>query len=156
MVDGEGMGRTVLTLLGIAGIAVGAVLIAQKFVNPAKEKAQANQKILTDAYEPQLFGCYLLEDAEIPAGLPKPGVDEDLVYVAVVVLYPGVDRVPEPKDHRMIGINGRDEYLEPAHIDYATTEEGTELTLVFRTDNSFQYGSLIRGEKRLFDHITPD
>jgi hypothetical protein len=153
MADAKGMGRTILTILGIAAIAVGAVLVAQRFANPAKEKAQANQKVLTHAYEPQLRGCFLLEDSEVPESLPKPAVDEDLVYVSILVLYPGVERVPEPRDHRLIGVNGNDEYLEPAHVDYAVTEEGAELTLVFRANNSFQFGRLVRGETLLFERV---
>lgn len=153
MADARGMGRTILTILGIAAIAVGAVYIAQRFAAPAKEQAQAKEKILTDAYEPQVLECYQLQDSDVPAGLPKAGVDEDLIYVAVVVLYPGVDRVPEPKEHRFIGINGRDDYLEPVHIDYQVTEDGAELTLVFRTVNSFQYGRLVRGEKQISERV---
>jgi hypothetical protein len=147
------MGRTILTILGIAAIAVGAVFIAQRFANPAKEKLQANQKVLTGAYKPQLVDCLVLEDTEVPESLPRPGVDEDLVYVAIIVLYPGVERVPEPKDHRLIGVNGRDEYLEPAHLDYEETEEGAELTLVFRTDSSFQFGRLVRGATEIFERV---
>jgi len=147
------MGRTVLTMLGIAALAVGAVLLAQRFASPAKEQVQQRQKELTHAYEARLVECYQLQDTEIPAGLDRPGVDEDLVYVAIVVLYPGVDRVPQPKDHRLIGVNGQNEYLEPAHIDYTLTEEGAELTLVFKTDNAFQFGRLVRGDKTLFDRV---
>ncbi|HEX5137028.1 MAG TPA: hypothetical protein VFY93_08660 [Planctomycetota bacterium] len=147
------MGRTVLTIFGIAAIAVGAVFIAQRFANPAKERVQQGQKVLTQAYEPQYRECYQLQDSEIPAGLPKPGVDEDLIYVAIVVLYPGVERVPEPKDHRLIGINGENAYLEPVNIDYEVTEEGAELTLVFRTDNGFRFARLVRGDKTISDHV---
>ncbi len=147
------MGRTILTILGIAGIAIGAVFIAQRFASPAQEKVEANQKVLTGAYRPQLVECRVLEDSEVPEPLPQPDVDEDLVYVAVVVLYPGVERVPEPKDHRLIGVNGRDEYLEPAHLDYEVTEEGAELVLVFRTDSSFQFGRLVRGATDLFERV---
>jgi len=153
MADARGMGRTILTILGIAAIAVGAVFIAQRFASPAKEQMQAGQKVLTRAYEPTLVECVLLEDSDVPEALPKPEVDEDLAYVAVVLLYPGVERVPEPKDHRLIGINGQDGYLEPAHIDYEVTEDGAELTLVFRTDSSFQFGRLVRGETVLFERV---
>jgi len=147
------MGRTILTIFGIAAIAVGAVFVAQRFASPAKEQVQQSQKVLTQAYEAQLVECYQLQDSDIPDGLPKPAVDEDLVYVAVVVLYPGVERVPEPKDHRLIGVNGENTHLEPAHIDYAVSEEGAELTLVFRTDNGFRYGRLVRGEKTISERV---
>jgi hypothetical protein len=147
------MGRTVLTILGIAAIAIGAVFFAQRYVSPAKEQAQAKEQVLTHAYKPSLVECRVFEDAEIPDDLPKPGVDEDLVYVGVVVLYPGVDRVPNPSEHRLIGINGRDAFLDPVHADTGLAEDGTELVLIFKTDNSFRFGRLVRGDAVLFDRV---
>ena len=147
------MGRIVLTVFGIAAIAFGAVFFAQRYMNPAKEQAQASQKVLTHAYQPKFVECRVLEDSEVPDSLPRPKVDEDLIYITVVVLYPGVDRVPDPREHKLIGINGRNDYLEPAHVDYVLTEEGAELILVFRTDNSFLFGRLVRGDKVLFEHV---
>ena len=61
--------------------------------------------------------------------------------------------MPEPKDHRLIGINGENEHLESVHIDYLVIEEGTELTLVFRTDNAFRYGRLVRGDKTISERV---
>ena len=147
------MGRTILTILGIAAIGGAAVFIAQKFAGPAGEKAEANQKVLTHAYKPKFEECRELTDEEVPDSLPRPGVDEDLVYVGVVVLYPGVDRVPEPRDHRLIGVNGGDGYLEPVHTEIEAGEEGAYLTLVFRATNAFQFARLVRGEEVLFERI---
>jgi len=147
------MGRTVVTLLFFAALGVGAVFVAKRFVNPARDQAQASQKVLTHAYQPKFLECRVLEDSEIPASLPRPGVDEDLVYVEVVVLYPGVERVPDPGDHRLIGVNGESMSLDPADTEYAVTEEGAELTLIFRTNNSFSFGRLVRGDKVLFERV---
>ena len=94
-----------------------------------------------------------LEDEEIPESLPRPAVDEDLVYVAVVVLYPGVDRVPEPLGHRLLGVNGAHAALDPADAICTESEEGAYVTLIFRTDNSFQFGRLVRGEETLFERV---
>lgn len=137
----------------IAAIGVGAVLVAQRFIGPASEKVEAGQKILTQAYKPKFELCRALADDEIPESLPRPGVDEDLVYVEVVILYPGVDRVPEPRDHRLIGVNGADGFLEPESVDYAESEQGAFLTLVFRADNAFQFARLVRGEEVLFERV---
>ncbi len=147
------MGRILLTILGIAAIGVGAVFVAQRFMGPASEKVEASQKVLTQAYKPKFVECRAIEDDEIPESLPRPGVDEDLVYVTIVVLYPGVDRIPEPRDHRLIGVNGADGFLEPADVSYTESEEGAYLKLVFRTDNAFQFGKLVRGEEVLFDRV---
>ncbi len=147
------MRRTLITILGIAAIAVGAVLVAQKFAGPAGEKAEASQKVLTHAYKPKFDRCRALDDEEVPESLPRPGVDEDLVYVGVVILYPGVDRVPEPRDHRLIGVNGADAYLEPVHTEIEESEDGAYLTLVFRATNAFQFARLVRGEEVLFERI---
>ncbi len=147
------MGRILLTIFGIAAIGVGAVLFAQRFMGPASEKAQANQKVLTQAYTPKFVECRALEDDEIPDSLTRPGVDEDLVYIAVVVLYPGVERVPEPRAHRLIGVNGADGFLEPESVDYDVTEEGAELTLIFRATNGFQFARLVRDAEVIFERV---
>jgi hypothetical protein len=150
------VGRIIFTILGFAAIGVGGIFIAQRYAGPAAEKAEAGKKVLTHAYEPQFRGCRALDDEEVPESLPRPGVDEDLVYVEVVVLYPGVERVPEPRAHRLIGVNGADGALEPETIDVSETEEGAFLTLVFRADNAFQFARLVRDEEVLFERIDLD
>ena len=147
------MGRTVLTVLGIAAIAFGAVLVAQRFAGPSDGKATGKEKDLTHAYKPKFMECRALEDEEIPESLARPGVDEDLIYIAVVLLYPGVERVPEPRDHRLIGVNGGSGYLDPADVDYEVNEDGALLTVIFRANNEFQFGKLVRGEEVLFERV---
>lgn len=147
------MGRTILTILGIAALAIVAVIFAQKMTTPAQEKVEAGKKVLTNAYEPRLEDCYVPQDAELPAGIRRPGVDEDLVYVAVVVLYPGVDQAPTPAEHRLIGVNGGDAVLEPLRTSTEVTEEGTYLTLLFRTDHTFEFGRLAREKEILFERV---
>lgn len=150
------MGRTVLTILGIAGLAIVAVIFAQKMTQPAQEKVEAGRKVLTNAYEPQLEDCYVPQDAELPADVRRPGVDEDLVYVVVVVLYPGVDQVPTPAEHRLADVNGGDAVLEPLRTRTEVAEDGTYLTLLFRTDHTFEFGSLVREKDVLFERISLD
>jgi hypothetical protein len=153
MADAMGVGRAALTLLGFVAIGAAVIFVAQRFMGKGDGNGPTGQKILTHAYNPQLVECRLIPDEEIPESLPRPGVDEDVVYIAVVVLYPGVDRVPEPRDHRLIGVNGADGFLEPLDVDYDLIEDGAELTLVFRTDNSFRFARLVRGAESLFDRV---
>jgi hypothetical protein len=147
------VGRILLTLLGLSAIAGGAVYIAHKFVGPAHDKVEANKQVLTEAYKPKLVGCRALDDGDLPPTLERPGVDEDVLYVEVVLLYPGVDRVPQPLSHRLLGVNGEKVVLDPVAVDYAEDEEGTYLTLVFKADNSFQHARLFRDEELLVDRV---
>jgi hypothetical protein len=153
MADAMGVGRAALTLLGFVAIGAAVIFVAQRFLGSKGETADPSHKVLTQAYQPQLVECRLIPDEEIPESLPRPGVDEDVVYIAVVVLYPGVERVPEPLEHRLIGVNGEKVALDPADASYDVTEGGAELTLVFRTDNSFQFARLVRGEESLFERV---
>jgi hypothetical protein len=146
------VGRTALTLVGIAALAVAAVFIAQRMLQPTQEKVEQGQKVLTQAYRPKLLECYVLEDAEVPAGLPRPDVSEDLLYLAVLVLYPGVDRAP-PGDHRFAAVNGGEGTLDPADVATEADDEGTTMTLVFKVDSSFEFARLVRGEEVLFDRV---
>jgi hypothetical protein len=141
-----------ITLLAIAALAVGAVLVAQRFAAPTKEKVEQGQKVLTHAYRPQLQGCRALEDAEIPEALPRPGVDEDLLYVGVEILYPNVERAP-PGSYRLVRINGGEGTLDPIDTISEVADEGVFLMLVFRTNNGFLSGRLMRDDEALFENV---
>jgi hypothetical protein len=141
------------SILVIGGIGVAAVIFAMRFIKPAGEQAEARQKVLTEAYQPLLVECVELAFDEIPEPLPRPGVDEDLVYVAIVVLYPGVERVPDPGAHRLIGVNGKQEAMDPANVDYEVTEDGALMTLVFKANNAFQFARLVRGEETVLERV---
>lgn len=149
--DALGVGRS--SILVIGGIGVAAVIFAMRFIKPAGEQAEASQKVLTQAYQPALVECVELAYDEIPESLPRPGVDEDLMYVAVTVLYPGVERVPDPAAHRFIGVNGKQEALDPVNTDYDVTEDGATLTLIFKANNAFHFARLVRGEETILERV---
>jgi len=148
------VGRATLTILGLAIVAVAATFIAKNALRPNQEEVQRKQDVLTHAYLPSLIECTIVEDSDLPPTLPRPEVDEDLLYIAVVVFYPGVDRVPEPREHRLERVNGvAGVVLEPVHTSYEQDEDGTYITLLYRTDNSFRYGRMVRGDRPLFERV---
>jgi len=149
--------RLSLTALGLTVVAVAAVLFAKSYMRPAQEKVQRRQSVLTNAYQARLVECMILEDRDLPVGLRRPDVDEDLVYVQVTVLYPGVDRVPSPNEHVLIEINGVTETeLAPVHTSSESDEEGSFLYLVYKTDHGFEAARMARDGKRLFDKVSLD
>jgi hypothetical protein len=145
------VGKSAIICIGAIGI--GAIIFAMKFLKPAGEQAEASRTVLTDAYKPRVVACRELEYDEIPESLPRPEVDEDLVYVAITVLYPGVDRVKEPKAHRLIGVNGEQVALDPVEMEYGEVDEGTELTLIFKASTSFEYARLVHGEETVSERV---
>lgn len=151
------MQRLSLTALGLAVVTVAAVLFAKSYMRPAQEKVQRRQEVLTNAYQAQLIDCAILEDSELPAGLRRPEVDEDLIYLQVTVLYPGVDRVPSPEKHVLKEINGvREAELQPVHTAVDTDEEGSYLYVVYQTSSAFEAARMAREGIRLFEKVTLD
>jgi len=149
--------RLLLTALGLTVLTVTAVLFAKSYMRPAQEKAQRSQAVLTNAYQAQLVECLVLEDAELPAGLRRPDVDEDLIYVQVTVLYPGVDHVPSPEKHVLREINGVIETeLQPVHTSSEIDDEGSFLYLVYQTNRGFEAAALARDGMRLFAKVDVD
>jgi hypothetical protein len=155
--EGRGVKRLSLTALGLTVVAVAAVLFAKSYMRPAQEKAQRSQEVLTNAYQAQLVECLVLEDAELPAGLRRPDVDEDLIYVQVTVLYPGVDRVPSPEKHVLKEINGVTETeLQPVHTSAESDDVGSFLYLIYRTNHGFEAARMARDGMHLFDKVDLD
>ncbi|MHC4972889.1 MAG: hypothetical protein ACYTG3_11210 [Planctomycetota bacterium] len=151
------MRRFSLTALGLTIVTVAAVLFAKSYMRPAQEKVQRGKEVLTNAYQAQLVECVELDPTDLPEGLRRADVDEDLVYVQVTVLYPGVERVAAPEEHLLSEINGVvDTQLRPVHTSSDTDDEGTFLYLVYRTDSSFEAASLARDGKRLFKKVALD
>lgn len=151
------MRRLSLTALGFTVVTVAAVLFAKSYMRPTQEKVQREQKVLTDAYRPQLLECMFLEDTDLPPSLRRPEVDEDLAYVQVTILYPGVDAAPTPDQHVLEEVNGAyDTKLRPVHTSTETGVEGTFLFLVFRTDHAFEAARMTRDGMRLFGKVALD
>lgn len=151
------MQRLSLTALGLAVVTVAAVLFAKSYMRPAQEKVQQRQDVLTNAYEARLVECRILEDNELPAGLRRAEVDEDLIYVQVTVLYPGVDRAPAPEKHFLKEINGViATELQPVHTSADSDEDGSYLYLVYQTNNAFEAARMARDGIRLFAKVALD
>ena len=152
------MRRFSLTALGLTVVTVAAVLFAKSYMRPAQEKVQRSREVLTNAYKAQLVECVVLETTDLPEGLRRPGVDEDLMYVQVTVLYPGVERAPgSPEKHVMREINGVIETeLRPVHTSSFSNEEGNFLDLVYQTNSSFEAARMALDGKRLFAKVTLD
>ena len=153
----ESVKRSGLTFLGIAIVAVSAILIAKGALHPAKESVERSQDVLTKAYEAKLIECFVVEDADLPKTLARPKVDEDLLYIQVAVLYPGVDRVPSPLDHVLDSINGLPgTELKPVHTSYDEDEAGAYLLLIYQTDLAFESARMVHKGELLFERILLD
>jgi hypothetical protein len=79
-------------------------------------------------------------------------VDEDLLYVGVEILYPNVERAP-PGSYRLVRINGGEGTLDPIDTISEVADEGVFLMLVFRTNNGFLSGRLMRDDEALFENV---
>jgi len=149
--------RFSLTALGLTVVTVAAVLFAKSYMRPAQEKVQRGQEVLTNAYQARLIECVVIEETELPEGLRRRRIDEDLVYVQVTVLYPGLDQAPSPEKHILSEINGVAESdLQPVHTAVESDEDGSFLYLVYQTDSSFEAARLVHDGKRLFANVTLD
>jgi hypothetical protein len=148
------VGRGTLTLLGIAAVAVAAIFIAKGMLRPAKEEVERLAPVLTGQYAPQLQECVLLEDSQLPEGLAPPKVDEDLRYVQVEILYPGVEKTPPPADHLLERVNGGGGApLEPVWNDTDVTEDGAYVYLIYKATTSFEYARLTRRGEVVLERI---
>lgn len=151
------MRRFSLTMLGLTIVTVAAVLFAKSYMRPAQEKVQRGKAVLTNAYQARLVECAVLEDADLPEGLRRAAVDEDLVYVQVTVLYPGVERVPTPEEHVLKEVNGvKATELRPVHTSFDSDEAGSYLYVVYRTDSAFEAARMMRDGNLLFEKVALD
>ncbi|MHC4224382.1 MAG: hypothetical protein ACYSX0_01420 [Planctomycetota bacterium] len=149
------MKRFVVTIVGLAVVGGAAIFIGSKFLEPAQEKAQSKESVLTGAYAPRLDDCRALEDGELPEGLRPPAVGEDLLYVSVVVLYPGAAETPDLRTYLLDHVNGvQENALIPIHTEAEEGEEGMYVYLTFRTDGSFESGRLVHDAKPILEHVS--
>lgn len=151
------MRRFSLTALGLTIVTVAAVLFAKSYMRPAQEKVQRGKEVLTNAYRARVVDCVVVEDADLPEGLRRAGVDEDLVYVQITVLYPGVERAPTPEEHVLKEINGViGTELRPVHTSFEHDHDGCYLFLVYRTNSAFDGARMARDGKLLFNEVSLD
>jgi len=148
--------KGVFGILGIAVVAGAAIFIGREFLKPASERAQAQEKVLSGAYDPRIEFCSLLEDAELPEGLEPPEVGSTQRYLRVIVLFPEVNVIKGAKhEYHLDRINGsRDDPLEPVHSDLAQDEDGVVLTLTYATDSGFENARLVHDDIVIVKRVT--
>ena len=95
-----------VTIVGLAVVGGAAILVGREFLEPARERAESKEGVLTGAYAPRLEECRVLEDSELPEGLRRPAVGESLLYVSVVALYPGAAGAPDLRTYLLDHVNG--------------------------------------------------
>ena len=140
------MKRAVVTLLGIGVLAVTAIVISHYVLGPAEDAAERRQGVLTGLTSPRLLDCLILEDADLPDGVPPPPVGRDVIYISVGVFYPGAIKEPDEGLYRLVEINGiKENTLDAVHVSKEETDEGFYVDAVFRTDSNFDQAELRRG-----------
>lgn len=146
------MGKSTATLVGIALLAGAAIYLGNAYLFPAAEQTERKEAVLTGNLDPQLEGVVVLQDSELPRGVTPPKVGEDAMYIRVTVLYPALPRVPDPKEHHLVDINGRpDTVREPAHFDTEVDEEGARIHMLFRVEPDFLSAAVARGKQTILD-----
>lgn len=154
MADLQSVGRVALTIVGIAVVAVAAILIAKSMLRPAKEEVERKGSVLTGEYSPTVQECRMLEDSELPEELPHPKVDDVLRYVQVLVHYPGVAATPPASDHVLERVNGSGGApLAPAWSEVVAGEGGADLYLIYKTTTDFEHARLSRKGTVLAERI---
>jgi len=151
------VGKSAATLLGLAVIAAGAIYLGRAFLFPATERGERREAVLTGNLDPRLEEVAVVQDTELPPGVPVPKVGEDTLYIRVVVLYPALPEVPEADRHRLVDINGMPGVeAKPAHVGTEVHEDGARATLVFRVPPDFEQGTLRRGNTVVLESILLD
>jgi len=149
--------KTVATALGLGVLAFGAIVFGRQMLKPAAEKQERSRTVLTGLTEPRLRSCRVLEDSEIPEGLDKPRVGEDLDYLGVEIHYPGAARVPDHAGLFLGLVNGREGAdLPPLHRETYEDEEGAYLYLVFRVEGTFEFGQIRRDDAVVLPRVAPE
>jgi hypothetical protein len=128
-------------------LAGAAIYVGRTYLDPAAEESQRNKSVLTGAMDPQLIEAAVLQDSDLPDGVPPLRVGEDAMYLLVSVLYPGVPQVPEPKEHRLTLVNGHPAAVQtPAHVETEVDEDGARVNLLYRVAPDFESGAIERGK----------
>jgi hypothetical protein len=144
------VGKSTAAILGIALLAGAAIWIGRAYLNPAAEQSERNESVLTGAMDPRLQEIEVVQDADLPDGVPAPQVGEDAMYLRVSVLYPGLPDVPEPHRHKLTRVNGQPAVAQdPAHVETEVDDSGALVHLLFRVDPGFESGAIARGKKTI-------
>jgi len=141
------MTRAIASMIGI-GLLIGGGIFLIRLLQPTESPSPPKkEEVLTGAYAPVLVEYAVLQDHELPQGIEPPGVGSDVIYLQLIVQYPGAASVPEVAAHKLDRVQrGGAPALTPVHAEAWDDEGGPKLALVFRTLASFRSGRLMRGE----------
>ncbi len=143
------------SLLGLGILAGGIFLFVRPFIT--KEEPKKEDSVLTGLQEPQLHRVAVLEDSELPEGVRRPDVDEDLMYLSVVVFYPGAARVPGVGTFRLERVNGQPRGELGAIATFPEVDDdGAYVEAVFKVGGDFQYAQIFRGPSLLAKKVSLD
>lgn len=149
------MRRGIITTVGLVAIGGAAIFVGRQFLQPAAEEKARREEGLTHAYSPRQHSCRVVEDHELPEELPRPPVGADWIYVAVVVLYPGMASPPPRTDYLLDRINGVPAAkATPSHSYSETAEEGVFVHLFYRVQAAFEYARLSLDGKAVLEKVT--
>ena len=149
------MKRAVVTLLGVTVLAAAAFVVIHYALGPAEDAAERRQGVLTGLTAPRLLDCLILEDADLPAGVPPPPVGRDVLYISVGVLYPSATQEPDNGSYKLVEINGvANNIVEAIHVSREEADAGFYVDAVFRTDVNFDYAHLVRGDVIVIRKVT--
>ena len=156
MVDPEDVVRLLTSLLGLGLLVGGVFLVVRPFLTKQEPKQEDNS-VLTGLQDPRLLRVAELEDSELPDGVRQPGVDEDLLYVAVVIFYPGAARVPGVGTYRLERVNGRpDGELGAIATFPEVDEDGAYVEAIFKVSTDFESAQIFRGPSLLAKKVSLD
>ncbi|MFQ5845300.1 MAG: hypothetical protein ACE5JG_09975, partial [Planctomycetota bacterium] len=154
--DAKGVARLISTAIGIAILLGGFLLIRPLLDKKGEARGSQPEEVLTGLASPRLASCRILEDDDLPDGLAPPGVDQDLLYLSVVIHYPGAARAPDLGPFTLRNINGRRhtaglELKQLTEVD----EKGAYVEAIFRVDSSFRYAEVHRGPRLIVERAAP-
>ena len=150
------MGKSGATILGFAALVAAVFYIGQSYLDPAAERAEQEQTVLTGALDPVVEFAEMLEDADLPQSIEPPGVGDDIRYVRVSVLYPDRANAPEASVHLLAEAERGEFVAEPAQATGSVTEDGARVVLIYRVDSRFEWGRIEHNEKTVIARFELD
>ena len=150
------MGKSGVTILGFAVLAGAVIYVGQSYLNPAGEKAERDESVLTGALDPRIEYAELLEDADLPEGIDAPKVGDLTRFMRVLILYPDQPRAPDPMTHKLTQVSAGTFDATPVHGETSSDAEGARIVVVYRVSAEFEWGRIERDEKVITERFVLD
>ena len=150
------VGKSGATILGLAALAGAVFYIGQSYLDPATERAEQEQTVLTGALDPVVEFAEILEDAALPEGIEPPTVGDDIRYVRVSILYPDRIKAPEARSHLLAQAGAGAFVADPAHATTSVDEDGARVVVVYQVDSRFEWGRIECDDKTIIERFELD